>query len=114
MSDIAASPLREQTALVISRLSRLRSRLAAWFWVDGLSRVLWAALALFAVDLAIDRFFRMDLPQRVVMLLLMVGVIAFVVYRRLVKPLSATVTDDALALQVEERNKLLGQGMISA
>lgn len=114
MSDVAASPLREQTALVVSRLAQLRSRLAAWFWVDGLGRVLWTALAVFAVDLGIDRFFRMDLPQRVVMLLLMAVVIGYVIYRRLVKPLSVTVGDDALALQVEDRNKLLGQGMISA
>ncbi|MEX2027189.1 MAG: hypothetical protein WEH44_07805, partial [Pirellulaceae bacterium] len=114
MSDAAASPLREQTALVVSRLAQLRSRLAAWFWVDGLGRVLWTALAVFVVDLGIDRFFRMDLPQRVVMLLLMLGVIGYVIYRRLVKPLSVTVGDDALALQVEDRNKLLGQGMISA
>jgi hypothetical protein len=114
MSDIAASPLREHTALVVSRLAQLRSRLAAWFWVDGLGRVLWIAVAVFAVDLAIDRFFRMDLPQRVVMLLLMLGLIGYAVYRRLFKPLSATISDDALALQVEDRNKLLGQGMISA
>ena len=113
MSDLAA-PLREQTAIVVSRLAALRSHLAAWFWVDGLGRVLWAALLVFAADLVIDRVFRMDMPQRVVMLPLMAAVIGYVVYRRLVKPLSVRLSDDALALQVEERNKQLGQGMISA
>lgn len=107
-------PLSQQTSGVISRLAALRTQIAAWFWVDGLVRVLWIALALIAVDLAIDWFFRLDKPQRVVMLVLMLGVIVWRIYRRLVRPLSATMSDDALALSVEAGNKQLGQGLISA
>ena len=114
MSDAAVNPLREHTALVVSRLHALRRQIAAWFWVEGLSRVLWTALAVFAIDMGIDWFFRMDVPQRGVMLLIMAGVIGAVAWRRLARPLSAQLSDDALALQVEDRNKLLGQGMISA
>lgn len=114
MSDVAAHPLREQTANVVARLHQLRRQISAWFWVEGLSRVLWTALAVFAVDLGIDWFFRMDVPQRGVMLLFMLGIIGVVAYRRLARPLGSSVSDDALALQVEDRNKLLGQGMISA
>jgi len=114
MSDVAASPLRDHTASVVSRLHALRRQIAAWFWVEGLSRVLWTALAVFTIDLGIDWFFRMDVPQRAVMLLIMVGTIAAVAWRRLMRPLSVRLSDDALALQVEDRNKLLGQGMISA
>src|SRR5688572_5441789 len=107
-------PLADHTSGVVARLRSLRTRIAAWFWVDGLVRVLWMALALVAVDLAIDWFFRLDKPQRVVMLALMLGVIAWRVYRRLVRPLSATMSDDALALSVESANKELGQSLISA
>ena len=114
MSDAAVNPLRDYTAVVVSRLHALRRQIAAWFWVDGLSRVLWTALAVFVIDLGIDWFFRMDVPQRAVMLLLMLGVIGTVAWRRLVRPLSIPLSDDALALQVEDRNKTLGQGMISA
>jgi hypothetical protein len=114
MSNLAVEPLREKTASVRSRLQGLRSRIAAWFWIDGLSRVLALALALFAVDLAIDWFFRMDLPQRAVMLVLMLGAIAYVAYRRLYLPLSAPISDDALALQVERGNQHLGESLISA
>ena len=114
MSDAAVNPLREHTALVVSRLHALRRQIAAWFWVEGLSRVLWTALAVFAIDMGIDWFFRMDVPQRGVMLLIMAGLIGAVAWRRLARPLSAQLSDDALALQVEDRNKLLGQGMISA
>src|SRR5262245_3039808 len=107
-------PLAQETSGVVARLQSLRSQIAAWFWVDGLVRVLWLALGLIAVDLAIDWFFRLDKPQRLVMLGLMIGVIAWRVYRRLVRPLSATMSDDALALSVEASNKQLGQSLISA
>ena len=114
MSDIPYPPLSQHTTGVAARLARLRSQVAAWFWVDGLSRVLWLALALAAADLALDWMFRMDRAQRLVMLVLMLGGIGWLAYRRLFRPLSATLSDDALALQVEARNKELGQGLISA
>ena len=76
--------------------------------------MLWLALGLCAADLALDWLFRMDRPQRLVMLVLMLAGIGWLVYRRLVRPLSATMSDDALALQVEAGNKQLGQGLISA
>lgn len=115
MSDAAIKQsLSQQTANVISRLGGLRTQIAAWFWVDGLVRVLWMALALFAVDLALDWFFRMDRPQRALMLAIIVGIVGWRVYRRLVRPLSATMSDDALALEVEAHNKELGQSLISA
>lgn len=114
MSHIALEPLQQRTVGVRARLQRLRAQVAAWFWVDGLSRVLWLVLGLVAVDLTIDWFFRMDRPQRGVMLVLALAAIGWCVYRRLVRPLSAPLSDDALALQVEARNKELGQGLISA
>lgn len=114
MSDIPYPSLAQHTSGVSARLSRLRSQVAAWFWVDGLSRVLCLALVLFTADLALDWLFRMDRAQRAVMLVLMVGGIGWLIQRRLVRPLSATMSDDALALQVEAHNKELGQGLISA
>jgi hypothetical protein len=102
------------TASLVARLANLRARLAAWLWVDGLSRVLWVALGLVAADLALDWFFRMDRSQRVVMLALMLGTMAWFLYRRLVRPLSVATSDDALALQVEAVNKSLGERLISA
>ena len=114
MSDIPYQPLTQHTSAVAERLGRLRSQVAAWFWVDGLSRVLWLAIGLAAADLVLDWLFRMDKAQRAVMLVLMLGGIGWLVFRRLVRPLSATMSDDALALSVEARHKELGQGLISA
>jgi hypothetical protein len=107
-------PLVHETAGVVSRLARLRRQIAAWFWVDGLSRVLWLLLALVAADLVLDWLFHLDKAQRVVMLVLMATAIGWLAYRRLVRPLSATLSDDALALQVEAGHKQLGQSLISA
>jgi hypothetical protein len=114
MSQATLSPHQSATEPITSRLAVLRRQVSTWFWVDGLSRVLSFALALFAVDLAIDWMFRLDWPQRVVMLGLIVAAVGWLAYRRLVKPLSAVLADDALALQVEAGNKQLGQAMITA
>jgi len=114
MSNLAIESLRQDTAGIRSRLQRLRGRIAAWFWVDGLCRILWLLLGLFALDLAIDWYFRMDRPQRVVMLALIVAAAGWLAYRRLIRPLSASMSDDALALQIEAGNKQLGQSLISA
>src|SRR5262249_26017906 len=114
MSEIPYPPLTDYTTGLVARLAHLRRQIATWFWVEGLARVLWLALAIFAADLAIDWLFRMDRPQRGVMLALMLGGLAWGVYRWLVKPLSLSPSDDALALQVESANKQLGQGLITA
>ncbi len=114
MSDISLPQLSQLTSDVVQRLAQLRRQLAVWFWIEGLSRIFWAAIALLVIDLALDWFFRMDKAQRAVMLALILGVIAYVAYRRLIKPLSAKVSDDALALEVERLNPQLNQSVISA
>jgi hypothetical protein len=114
MSDIPLPQLSQLTSDVVSRLGKLRRQITTWFWIDGLSKLFWAAIGLLAVDAAIDWFFRMDKPQRAVMLTLIAGLLAYVAYRWLLKPLSATITDDALALEVERRNPQLKESVISA
>ena len=114
MSDIAAGSLANETAPVIMRLSQLRGQMTRWFLVDGLSRVFWLLIGLCVLDLGVDRFFRMDKPQRVVMLALIGAAVAWLSWRRLIRPLSVEVSDDALCLQVEKGNKQLSEGLISA
>ncbi|WP_254513172.1 hypothetical protein [Anatilimnocola floriformis] len=114
MSDISLPQLSQLTSDVVNRLAQLRRQLAVWFWVDGLSRILWAVIALLAIDMVIDLVFRMDKPQRAVMLVLIAGALAWITWRRLLKPLGANISDDALALEVERRNPGLSQSMISA
>src|SRR5262245_60324738 len=114
MSEIPATPLTDLTAGLTGRLAGLRSQVAMWFWVDGLTRVLWLALALAATDLAVDWLLRLDGQQRLVMLLLMLAALGWAIRRWLVRPLAAALSDDALALQVEKSHRQLGQALISA
>jgi len=96
------------------QLSELRGRIRRWFLIDGLAKVGLTILALVFVDFWIDRLFRMDQPQRFVMLLLMLGVVGYVAWRFLWKPLKASVTDDALLLEVEKQNPALHERLINA
>lgn len=114
MSDIVAPTLASQTAPVISRLGTLRSAIVSWFIVDGLSRLLAIGIGLCAVDLVVDWFFRLDIPQRGVMAALFLAAMAWTFYRRLIRPLSVRISDDALCLQVEKTNKGLADSLISA
>ena len=100
--------------VILERLAELRRRVSAWLFVDGLSRVMAAIVAVIAVDLLIDWSFEMDRPQRLVMLALSAIVVAVVAYRRLWRPLSANSSDDALALRIEQQNPVLHERLISA
>lgn len=100
---------------VAAKLRGLRLKITSWLMVDGLSRVLLCLIALVAVDLAIDWWFSLDIYQRIIMLVLSGGILAFVIYRRLLVPLSIKLSDDALCLAVEKHyGTELGESLISA
>lgn len=99
---------------IVDRLTRLRRSLAMCIWIDGLSRlVIWAVMIGFA-DLAIDRFFRLDRAQRGIMLAVMAIALAVVAWRRLIRPLTQSVSDDLLLARIERANRQLNQSLISA
>jgi len=99
---------------VAGKLRGLRGSVRRWLLVDGLTRLLWCLLALAAADLAIDWYFRMDFAQRAMSLGLCLLLLAVLAYRRLLRPLARPLEDDALVLRVEDRNRELGQSLISA
>ena len=72
------------------------------------------ALGISAVDLGLDWLFRMDQSQRAVMLALALGGLAYAAWKWLGVPLSTTISDDALCLEVERKHPALGQSLISA
>lgn len=109
----AAAPY-EIPASIADRLRALRGHITLWFIIDGLARVLLAALAVFAVDLLLDWTFRLDRTQRGVVWVLMFGVIAAVAWRKLLLPLTTAIGDDALLLEVERKHKDVGESIISA
>src|SRR3954469_21123739 len=107
MSEVSAN-LHALTSGVEARLAALRSSVQGWFWVDGLYKLFWLALGLAAIDLGLDLLFRMDFPQRAVMLALVVAALGYAAYKWLAIPLSCTLSDDALCLEVERKHPVLG------
>ena len=99
---------------ISQRLKQLRSAISRFLLVDGLSKVLVATLLLVLVDVLLDRVFKMDLAQRGIMLCVIIAVILIVAFLKLFKPFSKRITDDALILQVEGKNKELKESVISA
>ncbi len=97
-----------------SKLQRLRREARLWHLANGSAWLAVVTLAVMLFDLGADRLFRLDLPQRVLMLLLMCGVVSAVAWYKLIRPLGARLTDDALCLQVEKQNANLNQSVISA
>tara|TARA_B110000495_G_C23041404_1_gene624903 strand:- start:786 stop:2987 length:2202 start_codon:yes stop_codon:yes gene_type:complete len=98
----------------MEKLLRMRSKLTRWILIHGLGRWLIAILAVLAFDVALDRFFKMDFAQRLVMLIAMA--VAAVVYFgiRVVKPLFSRLSDDALIYEVENKNPELKESLLSS
>ena len=99
---------------VSAKLAALRRAVSLWFWIDGLTWLCLTGVGLAALSLLVDRTFRMDGTQRVLSLLIALGVLAGVAWRRVVRPLARALHDDALSLAVESRHGELGQGLITA
>lgn len=99
---------------ILKRLSALRARLTQWIVVRGLSRWLLIVLGVLLLDIVIDRVFKMDFSQRLIMLgvMIVVGVLFF--FWRLVKPLAARPGNDALLHEVEKGNRSLKESLISS
>ncbi len=102
MSEAAEIP--QKTPRSIARNLRvLRRKIFQWFFVDGANRILLALLALCVVSFGIDRLARMDRPQRGVMLVIGLGLLAWIAWKKLIRPLFSKLSDDALVLEVEKQ-----------
>lgn len=110
---MATAELRRNTQPVLQRIRSLRRQLRGWILVDGLARLLIVAVLLALADMVLDRMFKMDVPQRAIMLGLMVATLAAVGWARVLRPLAASPSDDALVLEVEDKHRDHGQSLIS-
>ncbi len=100
-----------------SKLAAVRAAVICWLAVDGLAWLTSGIAAMVVVSLAVDRYFRMDQPQRRVMLVLMlVGLAALgvAIYRRVIRPLAGSVGDRVLSMQIERRHPELGDALVTA
>jgi len=96
------------------RLSALRGQLTRWIMVRGLGILLWTIVGLFLADMFIDRLFKMDFSQRLIMLVVMLAVVVAVAFWKLLKPISTLPGDDALIYEIEKGNQSLGESLISS
>ncbi|MFW6162494.1 MAG: hypothetical protein ACODAJ_06965 [Planctomycetota bacterium] len=108
---VAESPA---PAPIRSRLAGLRRAVRLWVWLDGGAAVLLTAAGLGAASLLVDRLFRMDRPQRALSLVVGLVALGVVAWRRLIRPLSRRLADEALSLVIESQHGELGQRLISA
>ena len=99
---------------ILNKLARLRGQLTRWILIRGLGQVLVVVLLVLLADMLIDRFFRMDFSQRLIMLLVMVGVSAYAIYVKIIRPISKRPTLDALVYEVENKNLNLKENLLSA
>ena len=109
-----AQPTSKKTQQISESLQSLRSKINTWFLTDGFSRLLLTLVVIIAVDVLIDWQFNLDRPQRIAMLMLAMIPLTLVSFRYLLKPWLARLSDEALCLEVEHRNKQLGESLISA
>jgi hypothetical protein len=114
MSQIADTSPLPIPADVAGKLRGLRRRITTWFLVDGITRVLFWLFVLINIDFHLDWIFRMDRPQRGIMLVLSLAILAFIVVMRLVRPLLTRPSDEALCLAVEDRFGELQGSLIGA
>ena len=98
---------------IAARLSMLRRKLTFWVLIKGLSRWLLLILAILATDILIDRMFKMDFAQRVIMLVVMISLAVGLFVYRVIRPLWNRVTDDALLHEVESKHPELKENLIT-
>ena len=98
---------------ILKKLNRMRGKLTRWIMVHGLSRWILVVLGILAIDMLLDRVFKMDGAQRLVMLVVMA--IAAIVYFawKVLKPLQARPNDDALIYEVEHKNPGLKESLLT-
>jgi hypothetical protein len=107
------SPTRGVPRVVRRKLLRMRGKLTRWILVRGVGRWLMVMLAILAADMLLDRVFKMDFAQRLVMLVVMGVAVAAYFGWRVVRPLLSRPNDDALIYEVENKNPELKENLIS-
>ena len=98
---------------IASRLRALRQRITRWVLVKGLARWILLVLAIFVIDMFIDRVFKLDFAQRLIMLVLMGGLVAGLFFWRVLRPLAGRISDDALLHEIELKHPELNENLIS-
>jgi hypothetical protein len=96
------------------RLDRLRGRVFTALLLDGGARLAGTLLGVIAISFALDRFFKLELAARVVLLLAALAVLGWILWRFLYRRVSDLPGEDPLAVAVESRFPDLKDRLITA
>jgi hypothetical protein len=97
-----------------SLLARLRRRIRAYLWADGLAAVVVLLAAAFWISLAFDWLFEPPRVLRVLALVALSAGLAYVVYRFLAARLAVRLHNRNLALLLERRFRHLNDSLLTA
>ena len=111
--NTAKRNLKKLPKEISRRLRALRQRITRWVLVKGLARWLLLVLAILLIDMLVDRVFKLDFAQRIIMLILMTGSAAALFAWRVLQPLMRGISDDALLHQIEIKYPELNENLIS-
>ncbi len=96
------------------KLDGFRRSVRLWVMIDGVSLLCAVLVGLSFLSLLVDRFMRMDRAQRAVSLVLGLGALSVLAYRRLLRPLGRELGEDSLCERVEAHHRELKQGLFAA
>jgi hypothetical protein len=99
---------------VRSKLDRFGRAIRARLLGEGLAWIVIFAIALMFASLALDYLLRLDRPLRVTIVVLSLGVLGYITWKRLIAPLLVPMAAESLALLAESRYPQLGDRLISA
>ena len=97
-----------------NKIKALRGRLTRWILVRGIGQWLLIAVLVLLVDMGLDRFFKMDFAQRIVMLSLTGIGLSVLFFWKVLRPIWLRPSDDALIYEVEKKNPQLKESLLSA
>jgi len=108
------APSSDRVLPLTSRLARLRRSIRFLFALDGGGRLVLAAAAFVAATFAVDWTFHLPAGARLALLAAGLGLLLWILVRRILRPLAVPLTDDDLGILVERRFPGLNDRLISA
>lgn len=93
--------------ILLARLRAVRGRIRLHVGLEGMASLLRGVLVFVAISLPVDFFFRLDIPQRAILLAGAVGGLLLLAWRRMGRPLLFPLTDAFLCRVIETRHPSL-------
>lgn len=105
MSDSRMPPT---PPVLLARLHAVRWRIRLAIWLAGKAVLLGWFVLFVAVSLPLDRWFRLDVPQRAILLAAVAVLLLALAWRRLLRPLLFPLTDAFLCRRIEAKDPAFG------